>query len=277
MKKLLNWIIGATLFLCGISVNAGNNFNALDRNFARDYIVDTAIGLTPNTSLVTMFGYSVNTGNVTNVNVWETQDAWANLTVASTMELLSSSANDAAAGTGCRSVLTQGLDANFDQISEIVVPNGTSVVALVNTYLVINNSTCITAGSGNTNAGNITTRRTSAGSQQGYIFAGAGTSRHGRFTVPAGYSFVIENIFILANKSGNPNSSVVITPVIILANGVKLQGLPDTIPNGSNPTITIPTGVVIAEKQTVSFMITSVSTTGIDISVGASGILVKNP
>ena len=277
MKKLFIRIIGIALLVCGLSANAGNNFNELDRSLSRNYIIDTAIGLVPNASLVTMFGYSPNTGSVSNVNVWETADAWVNLTSASTMELLSSSANDTAAGTGCRSVLTQGLDGNFNQISEIVVPNGVSTVALVNSYLVINNSTCITAGTGNVNAGNITTRRTSAGSQQGYILAGAGTSRMGRFTVPAGYTLVLENIFILANKSGNPNSTTVITPVVILSNGVKVQGLPDTIPNGSNPTITIPTGVVISEKQTVSFMITSVSTTGIDVSVGASGVLVKNP
>jgi len=112
MKKLLIRIIGIALLICGISANAGNNFNALDRNFASDYIVNTAIGLVADTSLVTLFGYSANTANV---------------------------------------------------------------------------------------------------------------------------------------------------------------------PNGSNPTITIPTGVVITEKLTVSFMITSVSTTGIDISVGTSGVLVKNP
>jgi hypothetical protein len=193
------------------------------------------------------------------------------------MELLSSSASDAAAGTGCRSVLAQGLDANYNQISEIVVPNGISVVALVNSYVAINNATCITTGSGNVNAGNITLRVTSAGSAQGYIFAGAGTSRHGRITVPAGYTLVLENIFILANKSGNPNSTVVIIPDVILSGATKLQGLPITVPNGSNPTITIPTGVVIAEKQTIAFRIVSVSVAGIDISVGTSGVLIKNP
>jgi len=45
MKKLLTRIIGIVLFICGFSANAGNNFNVLDRNFSRDYIVDTAIHL----------------------------------------------------------------------------------------------------------------------------------------------------------------------------------------------------------------------------------------
>jgi hypothetical protein len=273
MKNLLIRIIGIALLICAFSANAGLN----GPSFSRDYIVDAALGIIPNATLVTMFGYSVNTGNVTNVNVWETQDAWTFLIAASTMELLSSSANDAAEGTGCRLVLTEGLDTNFAKISETVIPNGTSTVALVNTYKIINNSTCISAGSGFVNAGNITTRVTGAGSQQGYILAGAGTSRHGRVTVPAGYTFVIKNIFILANKSGNQATTAIITPVLRLSDGTILHGLPDTVPNGSNPTITIPTGVVIGEKTTVSFQITSVSTTGIDISVGASGVLIKNP
>jgi hypothetical protein len=277
MKKLLIRIIGTALLACMFPANAGNNFNALDRNFARDYVVDVASGSVPNATLVTAFGYSANTGNVTNVNVWETADVWTALTAVSTMELLSSSANDAAAGTGCRSVLTQGLDANYNQISEFVTPNGTSVVALVNSYIVINNSTCVSAGSGNNNAGNITTRVTGAGSQQGYIAAGAGASRHGRFTVPAGYTLVLENFFLMGNKSGNPNSSVSTIVDIILPGGTRFQGLPLTIPNGSNPTITVPTGVVITEKQTIAFRIGSVSTIGIDISVGTSGVLVKNP
>lgn len=277
MKKLLTLIIGTTLFLCGFSANAGNNFNALDKVFARDFIVDVASGNVPNATLVSAFGYSPNTGSVTNVNVWETADVWTALTAASAMELLSSSVNDAAAGTGCRLVLTQGLDANYNQISEFTVPNGTGVVALTNSYIVINNSTCVSAGSGNVNAGNITTRVTSAGSQQGYILAGAGASRHGRYTVPAGYTLVLENFFLMANKSGNPNSTVSTIADVILPGGVRFQGLPLTIPNGSNPTITVPTGVAITEKQTFAFRIASVSTTGIDISVGASGVLVKNP
>lgn len=277
MKNLFIRIIGVALFLCGFSANAGNNFGVLDKVFARDYIVDVASGNVPNAALVTAFGYSPNTGSVTNVNVWETADAWTTLTAASTMELLSSSANDTAAGTGCRSVLTQGLDANYNQISEFVVPNGTGVVALVNSYIVINNSTCVSAGSGNNNAGNITTRVTSAGSQQGYILAGAGASRHGRYTVPAGYTLVLENFFLMANKSGNPNSTITTITEVILPGGTRFQGLPLTIPNGSNPTITVPTGVAITEKQTVAFKIGSVSTTGIDISCGTSGVLVKNP
>lgn len=273
MKKLLIRIIGIALCAFGLSANAGLN----GPSFSRDYIVDVALGTIPNASLVTLFGYSFNTGAVTNVNVWETQDAWTFLTTASTMELLSSSANDAAAGTGCRSALVEGLDTNFAKISEVAVPNGVSTVALTLTYKIINNVTCITTGSGFVNAGNITVRVTGAGSQQGYINAGAGTSRHGRLTVPAGYTFVIKNIFILANKSGNQATTAIITPVLRLSDGTILHGLPDTVPNGSNPTITIPTGVAIGEKTTVSFQITSVSTTGIDISVGASGVLIKNP
>lgn len=253
------------------------SLTAADRGFAHNFITDIAAGLVPNTSLVTAFGYSPNTPNTTNINLWALQTAWTPLTAASTMELVSSSAADAAAGTGCRSVLIQGLDTNYNQISEFVVPNGAAAVALANSYIVINTAVCLVAGSGNVNAGNITVQVTGAGSAQGYIAAGFGASQHGRFTVPAGYTLVLENFFFLANKSASPSASANIEAITILPGGVVIKGLPLTIPNSSSITITVPTGVSIAAKQTVEFMISSVSVAGLNISGGASGILFKNP
>ena len=274
MKKLLFWLMLVPCLVFGQT----SNYHTLNRGVVHDIITDIAIGIVPNTSLVTVFGYYPNVDSgASNVNLWELGTAWSILTSASTMELLSSSANDTAAGTGCRTVLTQGLDANYNQIQETTNTNGTSAVALSNSYLVINASTCIVDGSGNVNAGNITTRVTSAGATQAYIATGAGASHLGRYTVPAGYTLVLKNFFTQANKAGNQSISANVNAVIVLPGGNLIQGLPQTIVNGSNPTITVPTGAALTEKQTFEFQIASVSSTGINVGAGASGILIKNP
>ena len=241
-----------------------------------EYVVAVARGKYPNTSLVTAFGYAAAVGGaVTNANLWELATTWTLLASAQSLELLSSSASDAVAGTGARSILVQGLDANFNQISETVVPNGTTIVALVNTYRVINNLTVLTAGSTNSNVGNITVRVASAGAIQAYIVAAAGASRLGRFTVPAGYVWVVRNFFFLSNGIAGTQASSKILATFILSNGVTIQGLPLTLGNTMSTTITVPDGVAVSATTTLAFSIPSVGIAGLDISGGCSGVLAK--
>jgi len=74
---------------------------------------------------------------------------------ASVMTASSSSANDAAAGTGARTLLVSGLDANYDEIQEVVALNGQTPVNTVNTFLRIWTLAILSAGSGETQAGTI--------------------------------------------------------------------------------------------------------------------------
>lgn len=67
----------------------------------------------------------------------------------------SSSANDAAAGTGCRTALVEGVDSSYNYLSETVTLDGTTSVALTGSYLAINQVKCVTVGSGGVNAGTV--------------------------------------------------------------------------------------------------------------------------
>lgn len=102
------------------------------------------------------------------------------------MEIISTSVNDAAAGTGVRTVLVEGLNASYVEQSETVTMNGTTNVNLVNTYLRINNITAKTAGSGGINDGDITVQLDAGGVAQSVIMTGANRSQDGVYTVPAG-------------------------------------------------------------------------------------------
>ena len=122
---------------------------------------------------------------------------WANgatqyvqLTTGTALEVVSSSANDTAAGTGARTVRVDGLDGSYVPFSETVTLNGATPVALTNTSAVaINRTTVLTAGSGLVNAGNIDVRAVSGSLIKSRIQALAeaqGISQDFVYTVPAG-------------------------------------------------------------------------------------------
>ena len=274
MKKLLALLLLVPLLAWGQT----NTPNSLDRWFNRSYSNDVAAGLVPNVSLITVFGYAPAVGSgVSKVNVWELATAWVPMASAQSLELLSSSASDTAAGTGARSILIAGVDTNYNLISEIVTPNGTTVVALVSTYRAINSLTVLTSGTNTNNVGNITLRVASAGSTQGYIAANVGASRLGRYTVPTGYTLVLHNFFLLGNGVAGGQATVQTLTNVLLSNGTVFQGLPLTLANVMSTTITVPDGVIIAATQTVEFLINSVSIAGLDVSTGTTGYLIKNP
>jgi len=58
--------------------------------------------------------------------VWPTQ--------ASTLTIVSDSANDSAAGSGAQQIRVEGLDENFDEIYELVELNGLTSVATLHTF-----------------------------------------------------------------------------------------------------------------------------------------------
>ncbi|MHB1097921.1 MAG: hypothetical protein ACYCZR_00070 [Burkholderiales bacterium] len=122
--------------------------------------------------------------------VWPLGGLVALRATAAVVEVVSSDAADAAAGTGARTVRIDGLDADYVEVSETLTLNGTTPVVGAVEFLRINFATVITAGTGKVNAGNITLRDSGAGTTRSYIGAGRGRAEVGVFTVPAGHKVV---------------------------------------------------------------------------------------
>lgn len=124
------------------------------------------------------------------------------------MKVSSSSANDTSAGTGARTVLLSGLDANYAEISEVVTLNGQTAVTTTNSFLRINGFTTATAGSGLANAGDIYvgTGVVTAGvpaTPYDVIPAGFNIRQTHAYTIPAGYTgYTVAARFTLAQVSG---------------------------------------------------------------------------
>lgn len=119
-------------------------------------------------------------------DIWEVGGTYANgyLSTASVLEIVSSSANDAAAGTGARTVRVYGLDANWDLQTVDVTLNGTSAVDLSGTWMRVWRIRLLTAGSGALPAGNLTLRVDGGGSTVAQLQTAQSSTTMALFTVP---------------------------------------------------------------------------------------------
>lgn len=121
------------------------------------------------------------------------------------MELVSSSANDAAEGTGARTVYIEYLDSDFVQHTEIITLNGVTPVPTVATDIYrINYFWVLTAGSGKVAAGNIDIRNLADTPIYSRIPVGLTRARNIIFTVPAATCLYISQItYSIGSSKGN--------------------------------------------------------------------------
>lgn len=129
--------------------------------------------------------------------------------IAGTTNITASDSTLTDVGTGARSVVIEGLDVNYQEITETVFLNGTTVVACVNTYLRVNRAYVDQVGSAGVNAGLITIRLASAGAVQIVIPIGDGESQITNHTVPAGSEALMKKLNITISQAGG-NAVVVL-------------------------------------------------------------------
>lgn len=137
---------------------------------------------------------------------------------ATVMKVSSASANDTAAGTGARTILVVGLDADYKSQNEVITLNGQTAVNTTKSYLRITYTELLTTGSGNAQAGviYIGTGAVTAGvpatvywqsetTYNNFSFAG--------FTVPAGYTAYITS-YTITSQATTANINVSLGLVI---------------------------------------------------------------
>jgi len=137
-----------------------------------DYTYEVALGLRQGAATWNKFGYNADVDSASPEIIAAFGGTFTYLTSASTLTLVSSSVNDTSAGTGARSLVIYGVDANRKTQIEVVALNGTTNVVTDTTWLGINRASIYLAGSGLANDGNITITATTGGSTQGYMPVG---------------------------------------------------------------------------------------------------------
>jgi hypothetical protein len=183
-----------------------------------DFYSAIALGLLPNVISGRAFGY-VGTSATSGARILATAYAPAAPGAAAQRSLSSASANDAAAGTGARTVTITYLTTAFVLKTETVTLNGTTAVNTVGTDIAyIENMVVTTCGSGLTNAGAISIFTTTAGGGTvwGSIAAGDGQTNWAHHYVPAGKTCLITNLSCGAtvvsgravlNRTGDPSQT----------------------------------------------------------------------
>jgi hypothetical protein len=161
-----------------------------------------------------LFKFGVNGDVGTSVEtVWAQGGTYAYPAAATVMKISSSSADDASAGTGARTIAIFGLDANYNEISESVLLDGQTAVNTGNSYLRISRMYVTTAGSGATAAGTIYAGTGSVTSGvpatvYGMIALTANQTQMAFWTVPAGYTLYLMGVFFTsANSTANASTN----------------------------------------------------------------------
>jgi hypothetical protein len=127
------------------------------------------------------------------------------------MTIVSTSAQDSAAGTGVRTLRFNYLDANLNPQSEIVAMNGTTPVLTTATNVRwVGDLTGLTFGSEKHVVGNITV--TNSGTRYKYLEAEARATRSSAFRVPAGKRLIVHSLFA-GSSSGSAAAMVQISLV----------------------------------------------------------------
>lgn len=150
-------------------------------------LITNAKGYYPDKTLGFALGYNGNVNNTT-VDLWQgPTGTYVFPTTPQQMQVVSTSANDAAAGTGMQTVFLHYLDTNYNTQSEIITLNGLTPVTTVATNILrVNAFHAQTVGTGGAAAGNISLTNTAATVTYAYIPATNNTARQAVFTIPAG-------------------------------------------------------------------------------------------
>jgi len=248
----------------------------------RDFYFEVANGNVPGHEIWNKFGYNA---NIPNSGAYETVWANSNLFVpmasADTLDLVSTSANDAAAGTGFQTAVVYGIDANWDAQIEVIALNGTTAVTTTKTWLGVNRVACFLFGSAGTNVGTITVDTNTGANRQAIVPAGGGVTQQCIFFVPRNSVFNAQWLFINGLKtSGGATPTVQIRGQVYsdVNKGVQeifRMGLDTGIEN-TQSIDPVPLSFPVAEKSILYFEANS-DQNNTELNMRFSGILKTTP
>lgn len=242
-----------------------------------DFYTAVGLGLIPGCRRVTALGNNPDVDLATlPEDVWSGGGLYPWMTASTSLEIVSTSVNDAAAGTGARTVLIQGLDINYVEVSQTVTLNGTTPVAIPTQLFRINSALIMSAGSGKVNAGDINIRDAGAGTVRAIIPLGYGITRQSVYTVPAGHTLSIHSQFFNNIRSGGTVRDTTIANFIQSPLG--FYRLPLELDVDGNPYRHDGSpGVIIPEKTDYAHRITFVSAANdTNVTTAILGVLFAN-
>jgi hypothetical protein len=191
-------------------------------NAPADFFFEVRRGNIAGIIAVSINGYNPDVKNIEE-DIWDPGGIHSHPTTASVLDIVSTDANDSAAGTGVRTLLIRGLDSSYNEISETITMNGLTTVPTVNSYLRFRDAVALTAGTARSNVGDISITHNGSGFLQGQMLVGFGITHNSMYTIPAGKTAFAIDTF-LSNSQGNSalfklksekEGGPIITPVLL--------------------------------------------------------------
>ena len=169
------------------------------------YPYDIAKGNVPNHSAYYIFGHNP-LGAAALETVADISALMPYLAVAERLQVRSNSANDTLLGTGARTFQINGLDGNYDQISETINMNALVNVQTTNYFLRVHQCYVVAVGNLGVNAGTILIRNNADALTLNQVDPDHGASHSANYTVPNGYNLYATNFF--ATESSGKGSLI---------------------------------------------------------------------
>ncbi len=153
------------------------------------------------------FGINTAVGNSSYEDIWAQGGSLSYLTSAETMNIASGNANDGAGdSSGALTVTIEGLNGNWNEVTEDITLNGTNNVPTSETYLRVHRMFVTSVGSNGTNVGAITATAASAATVQAVIPAALGQTEQAIVSIPAGRKAILVDFG--ANAGSNVDAIV---------------------------------------------------------------------
>ena len=238
-----------------------NDIGALNTS---NFLLDVARGNYPTYKIGTKFGRNSDIDSGPE-DVWNGGNDYTgfNATAAQTVTIISASAADTTAGTGARTIQLDGLDADYNEISEVVTLTGIVSTTSVNSYLRLARAKIITAGTTGTNAGEITIRQSTTTAN---IFAVipvlSGQTAIACDTVPAGKTRIITNLYAAMTRSNGSAGSANMNLQVRELGGAWQTKRSIEVANGQDYNPNTNSDLLISEKADIRWRCQSVSDSG---------------
>jgi hypothetical protein len=233
------------------------------------YTYSIAEGDLPDHKALLKFGTRTSVAAGVNSTIWEgTTALYPYMTTAQQLKIVSTDAQDGVGGTGIRTLFLQGLDANFNEISETITMNGLGVVTSSLSYLRVFRAYGLTCGTTGTNVGTIYVRNNAATVVQLRINPGDGQTLMTIWTVPAGYkAFIVNGSFSSNSNKGATVSFFTRTNITGVAQPWLIKYRAYTFSGNENFVFTIPFPII--EKTDIEVRILTPGSAG-TTSAGAT-------
>lgn len=228
----------------------------------------------------TLFKFGNNPdSNGTLETVWSHSTLYVYPTAATVMKVSSTSANDNIAGTGARTVLIAGLDADYNEVSEIVTLTGQTPVLTTTVFLRVFRAYVVTAGVSNTAAGTIYIG-------DGVVTAGVPASVYAEiplgenqtlmamWTVPAGYTFYMYRGSFSA--ASNNAAQYVLGKFMVRPLGGVFRNAADVTANSNVIQYDFEIPLAIPEKADIEARVIALSGTNFYITASFEGVYILN-